>query len=365
MRTEQQLREALTVLADRPQGSSAVLEEILARTAPSTIRRRRVVLVLAAVVVVLVAIGVPAVLVNRTAVPADTRSPRNWNLIHRVDLPPGWGVSSSTVTPDTEFAQLGNPAGAEQPGQSCSLAVNGPGLQVPAVGEGEPVDVLGRPGFFVEPSFDAQGGIYWRYTDSTWANMSCSANGLSDEPDPDPDTPTGRGPAEQRTTDDRELSLLMARRVVFAPVRLTLPFKLTATPDGYRVNLVSEAIGVTGDRSAGVQLGPSDPDDERPPIQITVSPGTTEAPPYLAGWESDTVNGLPAVLSARDGRLCLNTQGHTVCIAAEGGEPADLTVSLWPAGRRALLLEVADHLTLAKDLTGPRTGWNANRALPR
>ncbi len=93
--------------------------------------------------------------------------------------------------------------------------------------------------------------------------------------------------------------------------------------------------------------------------------GTTEIPPYLAGWESDTVNGLPAVLSARDGRMCLNTQGHSVCVAAEGGEPADLTVSLWPVERRELLVEVADHLKLATDLGDAQTGWNANRALPR
>lgn len=342
MRTEQQLRDAFTALADRPQGSAAVFEQILARTAPSTVRRRRVVLVLAAVIVLLVGIGVPAVLVNRSVVPADTRAPGNWNLIHRVDLPPGWGLNTSTVTPDTEFAQLGNPAGVEQPAQSCSLTVNGPGYAVPRFDGSDPVDVLGRPGFYVVPSFDAQGGIYWRYTESTWANMSCAAQG----------------------TDDRELSVIMARRVVFTPVPLTLPFTLSAAPDGYQVRLVSEDIGATGDRSVGVQLNATDPSDDRPPIQITVSPGTTEIPPFLAGWGSDTVNGLPAVLSARDGRLCLNTQGHSVCVVAEGGEPADLTVSLWPAGRRALLVEVADHLKLATDLTDDETGWNANRALP-
>lgn len=77
------------------------------------------------------------------------------------------------------------------------------------------------------------------------------------------------------------------------------------------------------------------------------------------------MNGLPAVLSARDGRMCLNTQGHSVCVAAEGGEPADLTVSLWPVERRELLVEVVDHLKLATDLGDAQTGWNANRALPR
>lgn len=343
MRTEQQLREAFTVLADRSQGSEAVFEQIMARTAPGSIRRRRVVLVLAAVVVVLVAIGVPAVLVNRTAVPADTRAPGNWNLVHRVDLPPGWGVTSSTVSPDLELSQLDSPAGVDQPDQSCSVSVAGPAHPAPTLAEGSPVDVNGRPGTYVEPSFDATGGVYWTYADDAWATVSCSAQG----------------------TEDRDLSLQIARRVVFTPVPVMLPFRLSATPDGYRVGLVSEGFGATGARSAGVQLDPTDAADDRPPIQITVAPGPTEIPPYQAGWESDTVRGLPAVLSARDGRLCLDTQGHSVCVVAEGGEPADLTVSLWPAGRRALLVEVAEHLESAPDLADRQTGWNANRALPR
>lgn len=342
MRTEQQLRDAFTALAERTQGSDAVFTQILTRTAPSTLRRRRLAIVLAAVVVVLVAIGVPAVLVNRTAVPADTRAPGNWNLIHRVDLPPGWGVTTSTVSPDIEISQLGDPVGVDQSDQACSVSVAGPAHPAPTIRDGSPVDVNGRPGTYVEPSFNALGGIYWRYTDNAWANVSCSVRGA----------------------DDRDLSIEMARRVVFDPVPLVLPFRLSATPDGYQVGTVLAGVDAASERSTGAQLDPIDKLDDRPSIQISVAPGTTEIPPYLAGWESDTVAGLPAVLSARDGRLCLNTQGHTVCILAEGGEPADLTVSLWPAGRRALLVEVAQHLKLAADLADEKTGWNANRALP-
>lgn len=105
-----------------------------------------------------------------------------------------------------------------------------------------------------------------------------------------------------------------------------------------------------------VQLTASDKAASLSPVGVGLFAGSTDVPIGLPGWETDTINGVPAVPSARDGKLCLYTRGHTLCVEADDQEePADLTKSLWPAGRRELLVEVSGHLTLAKSLDGPTT----------
>lgn len=344
MRTEHQLREAFATLADRPHPADPVQQRILARTAPSAIRRRRALFVLAAVVVVVLALMLPNVLVNRTVVPADTRAPGNWNLIHSVNLPPGWEVDSQQVGPRSEMTVV-RPTDTEPGTESCSIDIAARGRYQPVASpdQRQPVEINGRPGFYVAPTTDMSvtTGVFWTYTDDSWANVDCSLNG---EPVPDQ-------------------SLEIARRIVFTPTPLLVPFRLRSLPNGYVPSYVQQGHIEGSDlMSVGVVLDASVPDDRRPQIGISVGSGPVEVPPGIPGYETDTVRGYPAVLNAREGSLSLNVGDRTVRIVAEGGEPADRSVSLWAAGRRELLLDVAGRLKLA-NLTDSSTWYDANRAV--
>ena len=88
-------------------------------------------------------------------------------------------------------------------------------------------------------------------------------------------------------------------------------------------------------------------------------------PPGLPGYEEDRIAGYRAVLNGREHWLALNVDGYVVRIQAEGGEPAPLTTSLWPAGRRELLVSVAEDLRLARDLGDPQTWFDAQDVFPR
>ncbi len=352
MRTEEQLRDAFAALADRPQSPEPVFHQIMNRVSPTTVRRRRAVLVLAAVAVLLLALAVPTVLVNRTVVPADTRAPGNWGMVHRVNLPPGWEESSRQVSGDSESASYGTPVGTTHT-SGCTVSVTGPARPMPPSSPGSvPVDVNGRPGTYLAGAgFDVVPGVSWRYRDDSWANVDCAAQG---------------GAEEWTSERARQQTLDFARRVVFEPSPLRLPFRLRDLPTGYRVQVVADGYDDAHEvRTAGVMLTDVSGSVDRPGVSISVSPGTAEVPPGLAGWETDTVDGLPAVLSARDGTLTLNTQGHQVRIEASGGEPEDLTRSLWPRGRRALLVEIAESLRLAASLGDADTWFDATATLPR
>ena len=62
--------------------------------------------------------------------------------------------------------------------------------------------------------------------------------------------------------------------------------------------------------------------------------------------------------------LALNVGGYTVRIEAFAIEPVALSTP-WPAGRRELLVSVAEDLVLARDLGNPRTWFDAQDAFPR
>lgn len=349
MRTEQLLRDALAEVADRPYPTENLAERILARTSSPPVRRRRAVLVLALVVVLVVAVALPTVLSRRSAAPADVRVRGNWNMIHRVDLPVGWTVTAQAVTADSESTSLKAPTSTADRIVGCVVEVQGPGRPDPAAGARRrvPVQVNGTPGYYVypdagdpDPSTTTSGGVTWRYATGAYAEVSCG--------------------------EDTTLSLQMAARVRFGTVPTRLPFRLRSLPAGYQVQSVVPPLSTLDPPLLGAaSLSAIDKSPERPVLGITVSPGPTEIPPGLPGWETDTIDGTPAVLSALDGRLCLNTRGHSVCIDAGSGQPADLTTSLWPAGRRELLVDVAKNLTLSRNLKDQSTWYRADQALPQ
>ncbi len=345
MRTEDQLRTALLDFADQPHPTDDLYDTIIRRTQRLPVQRRRMALVLAvAAVLIAVAIAVPTFLVNRTGVPADQRVRGNWNQIHRVDLPAGWQVRTITVTADSESSGVGPPTASpdDQTG-GCVTTVYGRGVGDPAAGADKrtPVEVNGRPGTYSHPGFDTNGGVVWQYADDSWAQVSC---------------------------DDRQQSVDIAERVRFEVTTTRLPFELRSLPDGYQVRAVYPPVPDSDVQIFGAMDATSiDKRTDLPYFGVVVSAGTTEAPEHIAGWETDTIAGMPAVLSARDARLCLNPPGtpsHTICIESGEGTPADLTKSLWPDGRRELLVQVAESLKLAKNFDDQRTWFDANDALP-
>lgn len=354
MRTEEQLRSTLTTLADQPHAIEDVYASIMRRTAQRPVRRRRTALVLAiAAVAVIVAVVVPQFLVQRTVVPADQRVRGNWNLIHTIDLPPDWEVTDQVISARTETSTLHTPVGAgDDLTYACTVTIFGRDVLEPKTTGTSPVTVDGHDGYFIAGTAanDFTSGVFWPYADRAWANADCQPAGDSSRTTPS---------AEQQ-------SLQIARRVHFAVTTSRLPFRLSSMPAGYQVQAVAPRIAASPETfRGGVQFSAADQNHPVPYLDIVLSTGRTEIPPNLPGWETDTIDGVPAVLSARDGKLCLNLRDHTLCITSEGGEPADLTKSLWPAGRRELLVSIAQDLTLAKKLDDPSAWFAANEALPQ
>ena len=304
-----------------------------------------VLVVAVAVIFVALAIAVPSFLVNRTAVPADQRLPGNWNLIHRVDPPEAWVVRDRYVSTDRESTILG-PAGAidEDAAGSCNVLVFGPGVFVdePIPADAKPVDVNGRPrrrrGRSGIPVF--VGGVHWSYADEAWASVTCNENGTT-------------------------RALEIARRTAFGPEPFTSGLRLRELPRGFAPYSIMQWTA-DGRLTTALLLKARDPDAE-PPSTITIgaAAGTETVPPGLPGYEEDRIAGYPAVLNGREMWLALNVNGCAIRIEALGGEPEDLTRSLWPAGRRELLVSVAEDLKLARNLGDPQTWFKAQDAFPR
>jgi hypothetical protein len=345
VRTEQLLRDALHSVADQARTPEAVMSRISAGLAgrPRRQRRTMVLVVAVAVIVVTLAIAVPSFLVNRTAVPADQRVPGNWNLIHRVDPPDGWVVREHYVGTDRESTMLG-PAGApaEDATGDCSVEVAGRGVVTdPVPADAKPVDINGRPGFAVRAQ--QQGlipdGVFWLYADDAWAWVTCNEEGTT-------------------------RALEIARRTRFGPEPFASGLRLRRLPSRYVANSIVQST-MDGRPVSALILRSTDPDADPRSITIGVLSGTATVPPGLPGYEEDRIAGHPAVLSGREMWLALNVDGYTVRIEARGGEPADLTRSVWPAGRRELLVSVAENLKLARDLGNPQTWFDAQDAFPR
>jgi hypothetical protein len=343
VRTEQLLRDALHSAADQARSPEVVMSRISAGLAGRPRRRRRMALVLAvAVVVAALAIALPSLLVNRTGVPADQRVRGNWNLIHRIIPPEGWVVQDRYVRTDRESTMLG-PAGAPDGDVTgaCNVLVFGPGVFVePMPADAQPVDINGRAGVAVHDQGPRlANGVFWSYADDAWASATCYDN-------------------------DTTRALEIARRTTFGPEPFTSGLRLRELPRGFVPDSIMQS-SVDGRPTTALILKARDPDAEPSSITIGTVPGTATVPPGLPGYEQDRVAGHPAVLNGREMWLALNVDGYTVRIEARGGEPADLTRSLWPAGRRELLVQVAEDLVLARDLGNPRTWFAAQRAFPR
>lgn len=342
MRTEQLLRETLADLAGQARTPEVALGRILGGVPARPARRRGLVLVLAAIVLLALAVAVPTVLVNRTVEPVG-RVPGNWNLNHRVELPPGWQVFQQTISTDSESTGFGEISPPGEGVMQCTVEVFSPGRGDPHEGRTDrvPVTVNGRPAFWAElGSAPTVAGVSWEYAPGAFALMNCGSSDPADD-------------------------VAWAARVRFEPVPVRLPFRLRSLPDGYEGFTLSPMVARSDGTSPAAVIFRAYDGREAAAFELYAEPGRTEVPPGLPGWETDTIRGIPAVLSARDARLCLNTDTTTACISViDAGEPADLTTSLWAAGRRELLVDVAERLVVAEDVDSPETWFPANRAIP-
>lgn len=352
MPTEEQLRSTMTALADQPYATDHLFAAVMKRTARRPARRRRTAVVLAlAAVAVIAALVLPQFLVQRTVVPADQRVRGNWNLIHTVDLPPNWEVVRQTIGATSETTGIRTPTGAgDDFTSSCTIIVFGRNVFHPAPAGGRAVTVNGTTGYAQVGTAknDFVGGVFWPYAEQAWATVDCVPAGDQSKPTP--------AAARQ--------SLEIAQRVRFVVTTVRLPFRLKTMPEGHQIQDVDPMLPANPNFLGGVQFSSADKSRPAPYLDIVMSTGRTEVPEHIPGWETDTVKGVPAVLSARDGKLCLNLTERTLCITSEGGEPADLTKSLWAAGRREMLMGIAQDLTVGPHLDDPSRWFPANQALP-
>ena len=345
MRTEQDLRISLNDLADQVAPTEALLGSITTRLNRKPRKRRNItLLVTMAVVVLIAAVVIPQIAGERTAGPADTRRPGNWNLTHRVDdMPEGWDVRLAYVQEDSERTEVGPPADSGADELGCEVQVFARGQvdpKVQAAGR-EPVTVQGRRGFYGKGRVGSLGGVTWPYAEDAWAAVVClGRSGLV----------------------DRQRSIAIAEKVVFASTVSRLPFQLAALPPGYEVQSVLPGLpSGYEDMPVGVGLVAGG----RDMVGISWEPGPTKARPGIPGWESATINGNLAVLSASDETLFLNVRGDTVRISGPGHEQTGPDRSVWPAGQRELLIEVAEKLSFAPDFEDQNTWFEANSTLPR
>ena len=151
---------------------------------------------------------------------------------------------------------------------------------------------------------------------------------------------------------------------VIEPEPFTSGLRLQRLPSGYAASSILQSTAYGQPVSASI-LKATDPDAEPSGITIMVTPGPTTMPPGTPDYEEERIAGHPALLNAREMWLTINVDDYSVRIEASGGEPADRTTSLWPAGRRELLVSVAEDLKFAGDLDHPQTWFDAQDVFPR
>ena len=259
----------------------------------------------------------------------------NWNVIHRVDVPPGWTLSQVQVSGNAELSswrKVGDEANS-----LCGVSVWGDFADfTPQPSGGEPVQVGGRAGLFLGKTdhFEALSGLWWHYRPDAWASLTCEADLGRDE------------------------TVALAERVTFRPTKLLLPLRLTAVPQGYDVSYLGWDR-VTGPPTYDLTL--SHGKDLEFPLAPKVTMGTaTGAGPSDKGAETMTINGREATYDSGARNLCFPLSGWRACV--EGGPDSEPAEPDGDARLRERLLAVATELDFASDLDDPGTWFDGNRA---
>jgi hypothetical protein len=357
MRTEDDLREALVSPPD-PERAARVITTIVAETGTPVHRRRPALVGLAAAVVLAVAVGIGLVNQPRDAVPTDPATPSpfptststpvtnervagNWRLTHRVDLPPGWTVRGHSVDGTSESTSLRAPGHSDEHPRACGVTVWGVGerpVRDPSTKGRKAVTVNGRPGYTQVTTLGPhrESEVTWEYRDDAWAWVNCSI------------------------IDDFVTVRDIAERVVFEPVTMQVPLRLTWIPDGFRVVSASE-LDFAGGLRGGWTMWQRDVDGFA--IQVDSSPKTQyDLKPGQPGTTTDVIAGYPAVLQAEWHRIQLDAGAYTINLTADGYQNGQTE---WAPGRRELLERLAETLVPAADLGDRNTWFEAQTALPR
>lgn len=333
MRTETELREALSSMADQAPATARIRDGLVYPPYPTVqpvIRRRLTLVLVLGVLMVVLAMALPVFLARRDATPVDTRATGNWNQIHRVELPTGWTITARNVDPTVESTSLSGPGDV-----GCLVQVWGAGQNPRLPANTQPVTVQGGPGLYgnLDPDDNTvRSGVFWRYWADAWATVGC-------------DLPKAH-------------LLAMAERVRLGVQPDATALRLAEFPEDYAVVALIEYAAPYG-LAGNVQLARSDGDDA-----ISLDIGNTDPTDQVEPGEPVErlqVNGRPVEIRSRSQHLCwLGTGSQQVCLGARGREPG----SDFPASGRELALDLAHGVTPVKDPSRLDTWSDANDALP-
>jgi hypothetical protein len=366
MRTEDDLRAALTTLEHAAPDSRQVLASLGRRT--RRVPRWRVPAAAVAATTVAFA-GVPLVkAISGDGAPEGAPGGR-WTYSYTVVPPDGWRVYNQHIDHDSQSVNLFGP-GYRQ----CivtSFAKDTFGADKLVAGR-RPITVNGHPGFvgsvrdvdlrvdklLGQPSYQHPTGpaVVWEYAPSSWRLSYCLL------------TP---GDRSRRLAD----SILMANAVRDVPRVLRTPYKVGYLPDGWTARTFGEPGAGSVDASQFAALltilHPGGGVIERIPTDpmayqhINIS--FTSRPGFQPTGQRVTINGLPAWLS-RDAKpgtrgghtpstwsgVFIKGEGFWIGIEAVAADP-DFTTEL---------VRVAQHLTLAPNPLNVSTWFDGNAAIP-
>lgn len=359
MRTEQQLRDAFTSLADTAPAAEDVLPRLqFQRPVPVSVpvvsRRWRIVLA-AAVGLILIAVGaiaLPYLRPRPLPEPAGGRVVGNWVMVSRLEPPAGWTLAFRQVFRGFETTTLMDPTGKGR----CVVEADKRGVtpQTPPTGTTQRATVQGHGAFFTaNPGKPA--AVYWRYSADAWASVAC---GLGPKRD---------GSAVSPAAVRRQV-LALAGNVTFGDYPLFLPIRLRQLPVGYAVQSASQSMSDA--EHWQVTLTSAHEFGSKPTIDIDSSRAGGDIPRantrvgnYPASFFTigfNTPAGLPhtSIRPVSYTNLCIPTAPVGICLSASNTATDD------PASRRDLFQTVATNITYAASASDTTTWFDANVALP-
>lgn len=317
MRTEDDIRAALTTLEREAPDARDVLEQLTARTERR--RGRPVVLIAVAAATAAAVVAVPTLLSadDDSADPASSGGVRDvrWEHSYTLQAPPGWTILSESIWPRAQATSL---RGLKL--QQCDVISYAPGAfdTERIAARHERIAVNGHPGFVIDlkvvvanvdksrrrqpvPGLtdSTRPAVAWEYAPNAWRLSDCGAT-------------------ESYPNKDRArmvaLAKLSARAVQDSPRALRVPYRVGYLPDGWEPRSVGDQgeFSHVGEAQPDVTLTvlPSDATDMTDPTRPRKVPAPTQP---LATYEHltidfvngvakpprgtrTTINGLPAVI---------------------------------------------------------------------
>jgi len=370
VRTEQQLRDALDLLAEHTPDVDDVLTRLLQVPQSTAGRRsgRRAILVAVTVGLALALLGGfglahlmrqsdPAPTVadgapSRTVAADMRRVPGNWAMISHVEPPPGWSTDSREISGDVETTTMNDASGKGV----CWVEADGRGVApTRAIStSARPATVDGHPARYQAPP-GRNAAVYWHYRPDAWASVTC--------------TPGPLGLSAARTPQQiRQLIIQLAGTVTFGNYPLLLPIRLGHLPPGYMVQSAQQA-GPKYLRSWSITLSPvrsAQSSSTAPIITISADNGSipdanTSVLNYPATFFTAAISGpyTPVPRTVRSfTSLCVPSAPVGICVNAGNTAGAD------PESRRKPFHTLASQITYAASATDTRTWFDATTALP-